>query len=199
MFVGDNVFTYDDWLEVYDGVLYKTECLELISFFSKKLTPSSVLGEKIQGYRTSSDYFLNEEDKCPQSIKNIINKLEKITSTLTHLPVSHQEDISIIRYTNGQQYKEHYDYLYFLKDQTEKSGDRLFTCMFYLNDDFTGGETCFVKEEFAVQPQTGRAIFWKNYVHGLPNQQSLHAALPIKSGEKWVITKWIREKPFKAT
>ena len=73
----------------------------------------------------------------------------------TQLPLSHQEDIQILRYTKGQKYGAHYDSAY----DTKESGPhhRKATFYMYLSDVEEGGETAFPKDSVWVDPAMGKA------------------------------------------
>jgi prolyl 4-hydroxylase len=65
--------------------------------------------------------------------------------------------------------------------------------MVYLNDDFSGDETEFLKLNLKIIPKKGSAPIWNNlYRDGFPNTHTLHQAHPVHSGEKYIITKWFR-------
>lgn len=69
--------------------------------------------------------------------------------------------------------------------------------MIYLNDVERGGETHFPYCEFKVPPKEGMVLIWNNLLSdGAPNDNSLHAALPVEAGMKYVVTKWFRERPW---
>jgi prolyl 4-hydroxylase len=73
----------------------------------------------------------------------------------------------------------------------------MYSCLFYLNDDFDGGETDFPKVNYRVDPQIGKLVIWKNLNDDLSvNYNSLHAGLPVISGEKWICIVWVRENNF---
>ena len=60
-----------------------------------------------------------------------------------------------------------------------------------------GGETIFPELELAVQPETGKAIFWPNVTSdGRKVRTSLHGSAPVTKGEKWALVCWVRESPF---
>ena len=43
------------------------------------------------------------------------------------------------------------------------------------------------------QPRKGDALlFWSMHPNGTMDKHSLHGGCPVKKGEKWVMTKWIR-------
>ena len=66
--------------------------------------------------------------------------------------------------------------------------------MIYLSNVDRGGETHFPHCEFMVPPVEGMLLAWDNMDRtGAPNVMSLHAARPVESGTKYVVTKWFRE------
>lgn len=48
---------------------------------------------------------------CPRYQDTIVERIENRVAAWTHLPVVHQEDMQILRYGIGQQYKVHADTL----------------------------------------------------------------------------------------
>jgi hypothetical protein len=45
-----------------------------------------------------------------------------------------------------------------------------------------------------VQPRAGRAIvFWSGLPGGGADDRSMHAAEPVRAGEKWIATRWCCE------
>lgn len=67
----------------------------------------------------------------------------------------------------------------------------------YLQEPDEGGETTFPRAGLSISPEVGDAILFYNVIpNGKLDVMSLHAGDPVISGEKWVITKWLRAKPF---
>ena len=82
----------------------------------------------------------------------------------------------IVRYQAGGHYRAHVD-------AGQDMNDRYFSVVCYLNDDFEAGGTWFPNIAFRVVPECGKAIvFPSNY---------LHAAEPVRSGEKFVLVTWV--------
>ena len=77
------------------------------------------------------------------------------------------------KYSSGQQFKAHQDGSY-IKDATTWSE---FTFMVYLNDDYNGGQTKFLKT--TVEPEAGLALVFKH--------QLVHEGCPVTSGVKYVL------------
>jgi len=118
------------------------------------------------------------------------------------LPLIQQEPTNVLHYTPGQQYRSHYDFIVpgdeaTFADELRRLGQRVCTVLVYLNDDYEGGETDFPRLNWRFKGETGDAlIFWNLSATGERERHSLHAGLPVASGEKWLLSKWIREKPY---
>jgi prolyl 4-hydroxylase len=69
----------------------------------------------------------------------------------------------------------------------------------YLNDVQDGGQTVFPQLGLAVSPIRGNACYFE-YAdeNGRVDTRSLHASAIVTRGEKWVMTKWMRERRFVA-
>ena len=83
-----------------------------------------------------------------------------------------------------------------MKEAIEKSGNRTWTAMIYLNDVEEGGETKFTKINFSSKPERGKLLIWQNTNNGQNVDNSMHCGMPVIKGEKFVLTKWLREKQY---
>lgn len=135
----------------------------------------------------------------------ILLDVEQQSSRITGMPVSHIEDLQVVRYQPNQQYKHHYDYFPPNTDAFEHSqsngGQRWITLFVYLNDldpNESGGQTDFPRLNLQVKPKRGRAVMWYNVDPwtGKENPQTFHAGLPPKTSVKYGLNIWIRERPF---
>jgi hypothetical protein len=110
---------------------------------------------------------------------------------------------SVLHYAPGQEFKPHYDFLDastpgYARD-VEKNGQRAATFLIYLNDDYQGGETEFLKLDWRYKGRKGDALlFWNLNAAGNPDRETMHAGLPTTEGEKWVFSQWLRQsRPLK--
>jgi len=73
-------------------------------------------------------------------------------------------------------------------------GPRFFTAITYLNDAFEGGATSFPHVGVEIAPKAGRLVLWSNTTPGdiSPHPKSAHAGMPVTSGEKNILTFWLR-------
>lgn len=131
----------------------------------------------------------------------VIAALEERVAKVTGIPASHGEGLQILRYRDAQEYKPHFD---FFEPQSpedsrkvEIAGNRVGTMIFYLSDVDEGGSTYFPQLKLAIHPRKGSAL-WFGYMgaDGVPDMRSEHAGLPVLNGEKWIATKWLRQRPI---
>jgi prolyl 4-hydroxylase len=179
-------------IQEFKNVLSVDECNELIQISKDKLSEATTLGTNIKDYRTAENTWLFEKTELNDRIKNII-------SEKTELPIEHQEAIHIVKYNVGGEYKEHHDFFHpdtdYYNTHIERGGQRVYSCLFYLNDDFEGGDTSFPKIKYVITPELGKLVVWKNLNNDLSiNLNSLHAGLPVIKGEKWICIIWVRER-----
>lgn len=69
------------------------------------------------------------------------------------------------------------------------------TLIIYLQSPEQGGATLFPDVQLEVAPQRGNAVFF-SYDRPHPCSQSLHGGAPVRAGEKWIATKWLRQNEF---
>jgi prolyl 4-hydroxylase len=103
------------------------------------------------------------------------------------------EPLQVLRYVFGQEYKPHIDAIPGLRNQ------RILTMLIWLNEDFEGGETHFLKADLRLRLHRGDAILIDNVDgQGRPDPGAVHAGLPVTRGKKLLASRWIRAFPVKA-
>lgn len=110
------------------------------------------------------------------------------------------EQLTVLRYLPGQQYRPHRDYLPTGTLQMDRphAGNRIRTVCVYLNAVIDGGATEFPVPGLRIDPVPGRAVIFDNLTPtGNPDPDSLHAGTPVEAGEKWLATLWIRQGRYR--
>jgi prolyl 4-hydroxylase len=182
---------------LFGGLLSDDECDELVALSRAHVTPSNVVdleggGEKPHDARTSSGAAL------ARGGTPLISRIEQRIAALLNWPVDHGEALQILRYEVGQEYKPHYDYV----DPAQpgaapflaRGGQRVASLVMYLNTPEDGGATNFPDIGLEVAAVKGNAVFF-SYDRPHPSTKTLHGGMPVRAGEKWVATKWLRENP----
>lgn len=146
-------------------------------------------------YRTNSGagFSLIETDLIMQMVSARI-------AGATDIPVSNHEPTNVLHYKPGEEYKPHCDFIT-PSDQNavelQNVGQRVTTFLIYLNDDYEGGETEFPQLKWKFKGKPGDAlVFWNLDEKNQPDKKTLHAGLPVKKGEKWLYSKWLRMNPY---
>ena len=75
-------------------------------------------------------------------------------------------------------------------------GQRVATCLTWLNDDYEGGETAFLKIDWKHKGRAGDSMLFLNVRSSdrKPDPMSLHAGMPVTGGRKWLLSQWVRDK-----
>tara|TARA_R100001143_G_scaffold2474_1_gene5369 strand:+ start:123 stop:680 length:558 start_codon:yes stop_codon:yes gene_type:complete len=179
------VYAKTPTIVVVDGVLNPEECQSVITHSEGNLERSTVAtddGLVSDKARTSHGTWIDHED-FPEITTRI--------SDIVDIPLERAEPINVLRYNPDQEYKPHYDGL--SGQHLENGGQRLLTCMVYLNN-AVGGGTAFPKLNIVVGSIGGRLLMFSNAdENNQPHELSLHQGLPPHKGEKWVMTLWFRE------
>jgi hypothetical protein len=116
------------------------------------------------------------------------------------LPLAHQEVIAVLHYRPGQTYEDHFDFIDpevpRFRDELTTRGQRVATVLIYLSAGYEGGETDFPLLGWRHKGRPGDALVFRNVNDaGEPDRGTLHAGRAPTSGEKWLLSKWVRSRP----
>ncbi len=184
------------------NLLDGTECDALVALARDRLHRSPVVNpdtgeENLIDARTSMGAMFQVGEHA------LIERIEARIAAVTGLPVDHGEGLQILNYKPGGEYQPHFDFFNPQRAgearQLRVGGQRVATLVIYLNSPPAGGATAFPRLGLEVAPVKGNAVFFR-YKHpdGSLDERTLHAGLPVESGEKWIATKWLREHPYRS-
>ncbi|QDK32078.1 prolyl hydroxylase family protein [Sphingomonas sp. IC081] len=175
--------------------LTAAECETLVAMIEAEHRPSTIAnynGDDV--FRTSSTCDLARD---VPAVAALAQKL----AAASGIDLAHAEPIQGQRYEIGQEFKAHTDY--FEPNNSDYaqyctvSGQRTWTFMIYLNDVEAGGATRFKVIDKLIQPERGKLVAWNNRrADGSLNAATLHHAMKVRKGHKYVITQWYRERPW---
>jgi prolyl 4-hydroxylase len=142
--------------------------------------------------RTSNNAWLSRTltpitDTVSKRVANVLRLKESL--------LVNAEEMQVVHYAINQRYEPHHDWG--VENQGPES--RFITILMYLTDQEdpeAGGETSFPKSDtgngFKVRPVKGTAVLFYNLLEdGNADDLTLHAALPVIRGEKWLANYWI--------
>lgn len=174
---------------LFENALSADECAYLIDVARPNLRPSLVgdgAGQEVRrAVRTSEDMTISwtMEDPATHALNR---RLAAMTGTLPE----QAEALLVLRYRPGQEYKPHVDW-----DGGENG--RVATALVYLNQDYEGGETLFVKTGLKVKGRTGDVLVFRSAREdGSFDPFSEHAGLPVTTGTKFLASRWIHARRY---
>jgi prolyl 4-hydroxylase len=171
------------------------ECDALIARIDLDRRPSTIAD-------ANGDNYFRTSETCdlPMDVPDVTALDEKL-SALSGIARVFGEPLQGQRYAPGQEFKPHTDYFDPHGADFHRfcsvAGQRTWTFMMYLNDVEAGGATRFKVIDKTIHPERGKLVCWNNRrPDGSVNPCTLHHAMKVRKGLKYVITKWYREKPW---
>lgn len=175
----------------FPGIFSDEECDFLIEVAKPRLGPS-VIVDPATGQLVSNPVRTSDATGFPLIDEGpAIHALCRRLAAASETQVKDGEPLQVLRYRPGQQYKPHFDAIDGADNQ------RILTFLVYLNDDYAGGETRFEANGLEVKGRKGDGLLFRNAdASGKADPRSRHAGLPVTEGEKFLASRWIRERPL---
>jgi prolyl 4-hydroxylase len=183
---------------VFGDLLSDEECGQLIELAKPRMARSLTVASKTEGLelndvRTSNGMFFYRGEN------DLVRRIEQRIARLVNWPEENGEGLQILQYGPGAEYKPHHDYFDPVLPGTptilKRGGQRVGTLVMYLAEPDKGGGTVFPDVHLEVAPKRGNAVFF-SYDRAHPSTRTLHGGQPVLAGEKWIATKWLRERRY---
>jgi prolyl 4-hydroxylase len=174
------------------------ECAELIETARGRLRRSPTFNAST-GQSEAHESRTSDGTYLPTAFTPLVARIEQRIADLLGWPLENGEPLQVLHYGPGAEYKPHYDY--FDPDGAgaeaalRHGGQRVATLVTYLNTPTRGGATTFPDVGLEFAAVQGNAVFF-SYDRPDPSTRTLHAGAPVLEGEKWVLTRWLRERRF---
>jgi len=195
------VFSSDPPIKLFKKVLSTVDCAYLMYLSRPYLARASVIDPEGDSSGMVSNVRTNASTYLPFELVDIIGRhIELKIVHETGEDLSCSEPMSILHYAPGEYYRPHVDYfnprLDVSKEFLQDGGQRTASAVTYLTAPTAGGGTSFPNLKVTVPPGAGGTLWFRNCLeNGDVDERSLHAGDTVIDGEKWVVTKWFREKP----
>jgi hypothetical protein len=174
------------------------ECRWLIDRASDRLKPAMIYDRSGAHVRDPGRSNSATEFQVPD-MDLVLEVIRARIAQATRVPLPVFELTQIFHYSPGEEFKLHHDFLDPDNAEHRKHlathGQRIATFLIYLNEGFDGGETEFPQAGIRFRGNVGDAIFWANVgADGEPDRSSVHMGRPPSTGEKWILSQWLRDR-----
>lgn len=171
------------------------ECDHLVNLIDQERRPSTIADPN------GDDYFRTSETCDFDYSDPFVEHIDAKICGFADIDRKYGEPLQGQRYAVGQEFKTHTDFFDPNGKDFEKfcsvSGQRTWTFMIYLNEPDSGGATRFTEFKKSFVPKTGTLLCWNNRkLDGTVNEWTLHHGMKVRSGTKYIITKWFRERAW---
>jgi len=184
---------------IFEDFLQPLEIEQLIETAQSKLKQALVSAAKSgveSPGRTGRNCWI------PHRYNAVIEALSLRVADVVGMPLEHAESLQVVHYEQNQQYAPHFDAWDAATERGQRcmvhGGQRLITCLMYLNEPAEGGGTSFPNLDLEVRAKRGRMLLFQNCYQKstVRHPDSLHGGMPVLEGEKWACNFWFREKPY---
>lgn len=183
----------------FDDFMSQAEVFQLLHAARGQLVRAKVSGENelvTSAGRTGSHCWLEHKHN------KVIHGLSKRISRIVGIDLAYAEPLQVIYYGDAQEYRAHFDTWEEDSPAGRQAlavgGQRIVTCLLYLNDVEAGGGTGFPQLDLTVGARKGRMLVFHNCFHGtsLRHPLSLHGGLPVEQGEKFAVNLWFHARNY---
>jgi predicted 2-oxoglutarate/Fe(II)-dependent dioxygenase YbiX len=139
-----------------------------------------------------------QEVHIPDTIRERLRRIDDVAiqtfiNPFYQIEVHDREPSQILHYGVGGHYIPHVDAETLYKDDIgldmwEKTLDRDLSIVYFLNDNFIGGELVFPDLDLVIKPEAGTLVCFPSDHH------YIHGVNPVKSGHRYTIVTWMRVK-----
>ncbi|MBX3663235.1 MAG: 2OG-Fe(II) oxygenase [Burkholderiales bacterium] len=183
----------------FRGLIAPGICSRLIELAIHRQGEAKVFDLESGGMRTDPMRTNRRAAFSPVDIELLFQLVRMRIGNITDTPVDTFEFPEVLHYCVGERYKPHVDYFHVavprFAEHVRAHGQRTKTALVYLNDDYDGGATTFLKLGFGFRGAVGDALVFHNVdEQGQGDMRTLHEGSPPVAGEKWLLSQWIRDR-----
>lgn len=182
-----------------DGFMSAEECAWMIGLGGPRLTRAAVYDRQAEGSQVVSARSNSAGAILMLDMDVVATLLTARMANTTGLPSHWFEPPAVLHYAPGEEFQPHYDYLDASVPghaaELKRGGQRIATFLTYLNEGYEGGETDFPRLGYRFKGRRGDALIFGNVdPTGKPDPRTQHAGKPPASGEKWLLSQWVRDR-----
>lgn len=180
-------------MNLYDYVVIRPNFVpefiisNLLELTTQQTSPAEVNSagdQKITDYR-STKWLPLPVDTIKDLQQTVFNIHETEFKPRLKTEVVNIEPTQFLKYDISDKYDEHNDSEDWRDDKLTRVVNRDISVLFYLNDDYEGGELEFTKLGLTIKPKKGMMIAFPSYF------EFSHRVHPVRSGIRYSLATWI--------
>jgi hypothetical protein len=189
----------DPQVHVVDDFIPAAACDWIIAHARGRLTRARVYDAVNSQDIVSNTRTNSVANSTLASVEVLDLLLQAKMSAACRQPMRNMEAPAVLHYAAGEANIDHYDFvdpgIPDYAQEIARNGQRVVTFLVYLNDAYEGGETAFPRLGFSHKGQRGQGLFFVNALPDMqPDLRMLHSGQPPTSGEKWIVSQFIRSR-----
>jgi prolyl 4-hydroxylase len=178
-------------LTLFRGLFSPAECAYLIGAATPMLAPAVVVDAATRRQRPDPVRISDSMGFTLPLENPAVHALNRRIAIASGTQVAQGEPLQVLRYRMGGEYKPHFDAIPGFANQ------RILTMIVWLNEDYAGGETMFMRPAMRIKGRVGDALLFRNALpDGRRDDDAAHAGLPVTHGAKLIASRWIRARRF---
>lgn len=139
-------------------------------------------------------HHLHQTPTIVRQLRGILKSgISSFVEPFYNVKIRDWEPLQLLHYGEGGHYIPHVDAETLFTDEDglelwEKTLDRDISVVYFLNDDFAGGELFFPNLDLLIKPEAGTLVCFPadhNYIHGVK---------PVTAGRRYTVVTWMRVK-----
>jgi hypothetical protein len=186
-------------IRTFDQILPPAVCDWVIARGRERLGPAQTYDPTTGGPMQDEARRNSAAEFALADMDVVLLAIRERLSAASGQPVSGMQGPQVLHYAVGERFTPHFDFLDPDLEGPARDiavrGQRVATCLVYLNEGLEGGETDF--PGLGLRHRGGRGdglVFMNVDPEGRPDRRTLHAGLAPTAGEKWVLSQWVRDR-----
>lgn len=138
----------------------------------------------------------------PHGLNPVIEELSLRVAEVVGIGLEYAESLQVVHYAETQEYAPNYGAWDAGTERGQrcmvKGGQRMVTCLLYLDEPEEGCGTSFPNLDMEVIARKGRMLLFHNCHPNsvIRHPDFLHVGMAVLSGEKWACNFWFREREY---
>ena len=183
-----------DLIIIKDNVIPQEHIEEimLLTNNTKDISQATIINDKVEGGETNLEtrntLWYNITEQMAKNLEQAVAEcFRNIVAPKYNCQFKSYEPVQFLGYPVGGHYKAHNDGESFNYEtrQWEKCMDRDVSFLFYLNDQYGGGELEFCDLGLTIKPKRGMMIAFPSY------KDFAHRVHPVTWGHRYTLVSWV--------